>query len=158
MKILYKRMIQVTACSFLLSACVSQPSRLNKYVPGLGEIMGQIAMRHTKLWYAGAAQNWELAAYEIKELEEGFEDAGKFHPTLEHFAQWLPVLFAGNVQKPLAHLEQAVKERNLAQFTQDYDDLTKGCNTCHRATKFGFNKIKRPDFNPYSNQVFETEN
>ena len=102
MKTLYKRMIQVTACSFLLSACVSQPSRLNKYVPGLGEIMGQIAMRHTKLWYAGAAQNWELAAYEIKELEEGFEDAGKFHPTLEHFAQWLPVLFAGNIQKPLA--------------------------------------------------------
>ena len=74
--------------------------------------------------YAGTAQNWELAAYEIKKLEEGFEDAGKFHPTLKHITQWLPVLFSGNMQKPLAHLEQAVKERNFAQFTQDYDDLT----------------------------------
>jgi hypothetical protein len=101
MKMLYKRMIQVTACSFLLSACVSQPSGLNKYVPGLGEIMGQIAMRHTKLWYAGAAQNWELAAYEIKELEEGFEDAGKFHPTLKHIAQWLPVYWACHLSRDI---------------------------------------------------------
>ena len=43
---------------------------------------------------------------------------------------------------------------DLAQFTQNYDALTKGCNTCHRATKFGFNKIKLPDFNPYTNQMF----
>ncbi|MDD5412995.1 MAG: hypothetical protein PHF31_16585 [Methylobacter sp.] len=158
MRILYTPIMQVTACSILLSACVSQPSGFNKYVPGLGEIMGQISTRHTKLWYAGAAQNWELAAYEIKELKEGFEEAGKLHPTLEHIIQRLPVLFAGNVQKPLEHLEQAVKERNLAQFTQNYEVLTKACNTCHRATEFGFNKIKRPTFNPYSNQIFETEN
>ena len=154
MKILYARIMQVTACSLLLSACVSQPSGLNKYAPGLGEIMGQIAMRHNKLWYAGAAQNWELAAYEIKELQEGFEVAGELHPTLKHIVQSLPVLFTGNMQRPLAHLQQAVKEHNLAQFTQNYDALTKGCNTCHRATEFGFNKVKRPDFNPYSNQIF----
>src|SRR5674476_1652761 len=109
MKILYKRMIQVTACSLLLSACVSQPSRLNKYVPGLGEIMGQISMRHTKLWYAGAAQNWGLAAYEIKELQEGFEMAGELHPTLKHIVQTIPVLIEGDMQGPLANLQQAVK-------------------------------------------------
>ena len=154
MKITYAPITLVTACSLLLAACVSQPAESNKYVPGLGEIMSQIAMRHTKLWFAGTAQNWELAAYEIKELQEGFEDAGEFHPTLEHITQRLPVLFAGNIQKPLEHLEQAVKERNLAQFTQSYQTLTKGCNTCHRASEFKFNKIKQPDFNPYSNQDF----
>jgi hypothetical protein len=150
--------IQIIVWSFMLSACVSQPAELNKYIPGLGEIMGQIAMRHTKLWFAGTAQNWELAAYEIKELEEGFEDAGKFHPTIEHITQRLPVLFFGNMQKPLAHLEQAVKERNLVQFTQNFDELTKGCNTCHRAVKFNFNKIRQPSFNPYSNQDFDAKN
>jgi len=55
MRILYTRMMHVTACSILLSACVSQPFRLNKYIPGLGEMMGQISMRHAKLWYAGGA-------------------------------------------------------------------------------------------------------
>ena len=154
MRALYTRMMQVNACSILLSACVSQPSGLNKYVPGLDEIMGQIAMRHTKLWYAGASQNWELAAFEISELNEGFDKAGELHPILKHIAQWLPVLFAGNIQKLLEHLKQSVKERNLAQLTQNYDALTKACNTCHRATKFGFNKIKRPNLNPYSNQIF----
>jgi hypothetical protein len=158
MNILSIRIMQITAYLILLSACVSQPSGLNKYVPGLGEIMSRIAMGHTKLWYAGAAQNWELAAYEISELKESFEEAGEFHPTLKHIIQRLPVLFSGNIQRPLEHLKQAVKERNLVQFTKNYDALTNACNTCHRSTEFGFNKIKRPNFNPYSNQIFETEN
>ena len=38
-------------------------------------------MRHTKLWLAGEAQNWDLAAYEIDELGEGFDDVIQYHPT-----------------------------------------------------------------------------
>ena len=53
------------------------------YAPGLGEIMTLQQMRHTKLWLAGEAGNWDLAAYEIKELGEGFDDVVKFHPTHE---------------------------------------------------------------------------
>ena len=45
------------------------------YVPGLGEIMSATQMRHLKLWYAGQAGNWPLAAYEVDELEEGFAAA-----------------------------------------------------------------------------------
>ena len=51
------------------------------YVPGLGEMMSLQQMRHAKLWFAGQAQNWELASYEIDELGEGFDDVVKFHPT-----------------------------------------------------------------------------
>jgi len=51
------------------------------YVPGLGEMMSLQQMRHAKLWFAGQAENWELAAYEIDELGEGFDDIVKFHPT-----------------------------------------------------------------------------
>jgi len=40
-------------------------------------------MRHTKLWLAGEAGNWDLAACEIKELGEGFDDVVKFHTTHE---------------------------------------------------------------------------
>src|SRR5215472_13838048 len=50
------------------------------YAPGLGELMTFQQMRHTKLWLAGQARNWELAAYELDELEEGFDDIIKFHP------------------------------------------------------------------------------
>lgn len=36
--------------------------------------MGNIQVRHAKHWFAGAAQNWELAQSELGELEEGLED------------------------------------------------------------------------------------
>jgi hypothetical protein len=32
-------------------------------------------MRHAKLWFAGQAANWPLAAYELDELHEGMQDA-----------------------------------------------------------------------------------
>jgi hypothetical protein len=50
------------------SATSSEP-----YTPGLGEIMSLQQMRHAKLWFAGQAENWELADYEIDELGEGFD-------------------------------------------------------------------------------------
>ncbi|MDD4915476.1 MAG: hypothetical protein PHW13_10645 [Methylococcales bacterium] len=151
--------VLLAAGSFLLSGCVSQYAELNAYVPGIGEIMGQqIAMRHIKLWYAGMAQNWALAEYEIKELEEGFDEVGERHPTLERITERVPVLIAGNIQKPLEDLERAVNAHDLTQFAQDYQALTKGCNTCHRAAGFKMNRIKQPDFNPYSNQDFQIEN
>jgi hypothetical protein len=42
------------------------------YVPGLGELMSANQMRHAKLWFAGEAGNWPLAAYDLDELKEGF--------------------------------------------------------------------------------------
>src|SRR5947208_2225088 len=33
------------------------------FTPGLGEIMTLQQMRHLKLWFAGQAGNWPLAAY-----------------------------------------------------------------------------------------------
>ena len=51
------------------------------YTPGLGELMTLQQMRHDKLWRAAQAQNWELAAYELDELEEGFDVVVRFHPT-----------------------------------------------------------------------------
>src|SRR5262245_8451941 len=72
-------------CAMFLSlgsACSREP-QAEPYTPGLGEIMTLQQMRHTKLWLAGQAGNWDLAAYEIKELGEGFDDIVKYHPTHE---------------------------------------------------------------------------
>ena len=38
--------------------------------PGLGEYMSTIQLHAGKLWFAAKASNWELAAYELHELEE----------------------------------------------------------------------------------------
>ena len=63
------------------AAVASSSATPEAYVPGLGDIMSLQQMRHVKLWLAGQAGNWDLAAYEVDELGEGFDDIVKFHPT-----------------------------------------------------------------------------
>ncbi|OAI15505.1 hypothetical protein A1507_13835 [Methylomonas koyamae] len=141
----------------LLGAC-AHPGHHERetagFVPGLGEIMAQTSTRHAKLWFAGQAQNWALAAYEVDELHEGIEDAGKYHPTHKHIRQPIPDLLAQYLDQPLAALDQAVKAKNQQAFIANYDKLTAACNACHQATEFGFNVVARPSFNPFANQVF----
>lgn len=152
------------ATTLLLPACANHPHEHaqqahehphDHFVPGLGEIMAQTAVRHAKLWFAGQAQNWSLAAYEVDELKEGFEDAGKYHPTHKHITQPIPELIAQHMDHPLAKLEQAIQDKNQQAFSEQYDNLTVACNTCHQATAFGFNIVTRPSFNPFANQAFE---
>src|SRR5690606_15920971 len=41
------------------------------YTPGWGETMrGSTQVHHSNLWFAGAAENWELAEHMIEELEK----------------------------------------------------------------------------------------
>ena len=124
------------------------------YTPGLGEIMTLQQMRHTKLWLAGQAENWELANYEIKELREGFDDVVKFHPTHEESPVAPKDAIPRIVNVPVDDLQGAIVKKDKKDFVEKYDALTKACNDCHQATNFGFNVVQRPATNPYPNQVF----
>lgn len=124
------------------------------FVPGLGELMSLQQMRHVKLWFAGQAANWELAAYEVDELGEGFDDIVKFHPTHKDSPVAPKDAIPRMVTQPLADLRTAMERKDAAAFPAAYDALTAGCNNCHRATNFGFNLVQRPATNPYPNQVF----
>jgi hypothetical protein len=131
---------------------LSHPQEI--YVPGLGEMMSLQQMRHVKLWFAGQADNWELADYEIDELGEGFDDIVKYHPTHKDSPVAPRDAIPRMVTGPLGDLRKAVDAKNSAAFVQAYDSLTAACNNCHQATNFGFNAVQRPAANPFSNQVF----
>lgn len=124
------------------------------YAPGLGELMTFQQMRHIKLWLAGQARNWELAAYELDELGEGFDDVVKFHPTHKDSPVAPKDAIPRMITQPLADLRDAVRKKDAAAFARTYDALTTACNNCHQATNFGFNRVQRPETNPYPNQVF----
>ena len=111
-------------------------------------------MRHTKLWLAGEAANWDLAAYELDELGEGFDDVVKFHPTHKDSPVNPKDAIPRMMTQPLADLRAAVIKKDGAAFVQSYDGLTDACSRCHQATNFGFNRVQRPKSNPYPNQVF----
>ena len=130
------------------------PPAEKPYTPGLGEIMTLQQMRHTKLWLAGQAANWALAAYEVKELQEGFDDVVTFHPTHEDAPVAPKDAIPKMVVEPLSQLSSAVQRKDASAFAEAYDTLTAKCNDCHKAMNFGFNVVQRPTTNPYPNQVF----
>ena len=135
------------------AACRSAPP-VEPYTPGLGEIMTLQQMRHSKLWWAGQAANWDLAAYEIKELGEGFDDIVTYHPTHEESPVAPKDAIPRMITGPVADLRAVIEKRDAQAFEPAFDALTKACNDCHRATNFGFNVVQRPTMNPYSNQAF----
>jgi len=124
------------------------------YVPGLGEMMSLQQMRHAKLWFAGQAENWDLAAYELDELGEGFDDVVKFHPTHKDSPVAPRDAIPRMVNEPLKELRAAVEKKDSAAFVRAYEAFTTACNSCHRATNFSFNAVQTPAANPYPNQVF----
>src|SRR5215831_7252751 len=106
------------ACAVLLavlSGCRHAP-QTEPYTPGLGEIMTLQQMRHTKLWLAGQAGNWDLAAYEIKELGEGFDDIVKFHPTHEESPVAPKDAIPKMIPGPLMDLRAAVDKKDMKAF------------------------------------------
>jgi hypothetical protein len=146
-------LLAVLLVLLLASAC-DHERQATPFAPGLGEIMALQQMRHSKLWFAGQAGNWELCAYETDELEEGFDDAMHFHPTHKTSPQPLTEAVPLFTKEPVKALRQAVAARDRDQFEQAFDALTAGCNGCHRATNFSFNVVVRPQQNGYSNQDF----
>jgi hypothetical protein len=125
------------------AAAASEP-----YVPKIGEIMALQQMRHIKLWFAGRAANWPLADYEIGELKEGFDDVNR-------------QLGGDTVEKAvgaqISALEKVVGAKDRAAFGDAYDNLTAGCNGCHRTLDHPFIVIQRPSSQPYGDQSFAAQ-
>ena len=113
--------------------------------PSIGDIMALQQMRHIKLWFAGRAGNWPLADYEIDKLKGGFDDVNK---------QMGGDTVEKAVGAPIAAIEKAIEAKDRDLFTRAFDQLTAGCNSCHRTLDHAFLVIQRPNLLPYSNQSF----
>jgi hypothetical protein len=120
----------------------------NSYTPGLGEFMSGIQVHHEKLWFAGTAQNWKLANFEIDEIREALDDIQRFCTDRPEVAS-VPMILP-----PMDSVGKAVAQQDLPKFKAAFTQLTNTCNNCHRATKHEFNVIQIPTTPPFSNQLF----
>ncbi|MFI4963571.1 MAG: hypothetical protein ACHP6H_06930 [Legionellales bacterium] len=121
----------------------------NAYKPGFGEFMSGIQVHHAKLWFAGNAQNWALADFELKEIREAL-DGIKAYDTARPETKSI-----GMIDDAMDSMDNAVKSKDLATFKKSYTLLTNTCNDCHHATKHEFNVVKIPDNPPFTNQEFK---
>ncbi len=119
------------------------------YKPGFGEFMSRIQVHHNKLFFAGKAQNWDLADFEIREIQESLQALPKYCADREEVKS-LSMLDAA-----LDSMSFAIRQKKPGLFNSSYNLLTNTCNNCHRETHFEFNLVKIPDAPPYSNQEFK---
>ena len=120
----------------------------NTYKPGLGEFMSSIQVHHEKLWFAGNAQNWQLADFEIHEIMEAVDDITQYasdRPETKSIIMLQPAIDS---------LNNSIQQKNMQVFKERFITLTNTCNNCHAAVNYNFNKIKIPETPPFSNQVF----
>ncbi len=117
------------------------------YVPGLGDIMTTIQMRHIKLWFAGKSKNWELASYELERIRQSLEDAATLY-------SGIPAEYVGATVGPIQDIDAAVKDKNGTEFVKAYGALTGACNACHQAIGRGFIAIQTPSASPFTDQSF----
>ena len=123
------------------------PVASEQYLPRLGDIMNAIQTRHLKLWFAGKASNWELAAYELRQLRGGLEQAAVMYPGI-------PVTNITTMSNPVQSVADAIVAKDVRRFNKAAGELTDGCNACHRSIGRGFITIKMPTEQPFSNQSF----
>lgn len=126
-----------------------QKQLAGSYRPGLGEFMAGIQLHHEKLWFAGQAQNWKLADFEIHEIMEALDDI-KVYASDRPEVKSLPMIMA-----PVDSMNNAIAKKDPVLFKSAYMLLTNTCNNCHRATQHEFNVIKTPTVPPVSDQEFE---
>lgn len=118
------------------------------YKPGFGEFMSGIQVHHAKLWFAGLHQNWQLADFEINEIQESITAIQKYctnRPETKSITM---------IDQPLDSITNAIKQKDLVKFRSSYVLLTNTCNSCHQATNHAFNVITIPENPPFSNQKF----
>ncbi len=118
-----------------------------QYVPRLGDIMNGVQTRHIKLWLAGKAQNWDLAAYELGQLKAGLLEAALLY-------EGIPVSNVTTMSQPVQSISDAIDAKDFKHFTKAVGELTNGCNSCHQTMQRGFVTIQMPTASPFGDQSF----
>ena len=115
------------------------------YHPELGEQMLVLQIRHARLWFAGQAQNWILAAYELQELKEAFDSVVEQNPDDANFQpQRLADILPAMTRGPVRRLRDAIDHGSRQEFDKAYDNLSAACTGCHRVAGNTFLVIQRP--------------
>jgi len=122
--------------------------------PGLGEYMTTIQLHAGKLWFAAKAANWELALYELHEMEETMEAVKKLNA--EKNGVKISGVMDAVLRTQITQLEQTIKRKNPGEFHKAYDETLNACNGCHTESGHKFIQIIRPAVPPVTNQRWET--
>jgi hypothetical protein len=123
------------------------------FKPAMDDLMTMLVQpRHMKLYYAGQAKNWQLAAFQINELRGALARIGRTIPNYRNIN--VDTAVASIFADKLKAVDAAVKAADLAQFNAAYGEMTAACNDCHKGMEHAFLVIKVPDSGNFPDQEF----
>jgi hypothetical protein len=82
------------------------------YEPGLGDLMNSLQLRHAKLWFAGQADNWPLAAFELEEIHESLGRVSRWHAG--DASQPIAALIKAHTHAGVYALDQSIRQHDRA--------------------------------------------
>ena len=101
--------------------------------------MAEVGRRFELAGRATTANRFELAAFEVGELRELFEeDLSRAEPPKEGTSGVLPGFADAFLKGPLPALEKASAARDRTAFASAFRDASTTCNGCHQASGHGF--------------------
>ena len=109
--------------------------------PRFGDRMEMIGRRLERLGRAGAAGRWELARYEVEELEETFEDVARTPLPEDIEALDVSEFIDPLIGSALPALDAALERRDPAAFRLAFAGVAQRCNNCHHAAARNFVEI-----------------
>ena len=122
----------------------------NLYKPGMGELMSNIQLHHSKLWFAGENQNWPLAEYNESLIQSAFKKIQLYHGNKSE-AKAAFMIFPA-----MDSISKAISEKDKRSFERSFLLMTVTCNNCHTVTNHPFNVITIPKIPPVPDQDFKT--
>ena len=131
----------------------AQLATAKELAPRLGENMSTIQLHAGKLWFAAKAANWELAAYELQELEETMEAVKKLDA--EKNGVKISNVMDSVLQTQVSQLADSIKRKSPIEFQTSYDETLSACKGCHTESGHKFIQIVRPSTPPVTNQKWQ---
>lgn len=127
-----------------VAASPGQRAPMVDFEPGLDDLMTMLIQpRHIKLYHAGTADNWELAAFELAELRSAFRRTAQTIPRYQ--GNDVNSTLQTYMEPRLQAVDAAIKTGNAKQFVKEYALLTAACNACHTYLERPFLVIEVPD-------------
>lgn len=110
--------------------------------PRYGALMAEVGRRFELAGRASAAGRFELASFEIEEMEELFEeDLPRAEPPKEGSSTSLPGMADAFLKTHPPELKKAAAAGDQAAFAGAFQRAAETCNACHKASGHGFIEI-----------------
>jgi hypothetical protein len=123
------------------------------FKPAMDDLMTMLVQpRHIRLYYAGQAKNWQLAAFQANELRSALARIGRTIPNYRNIN--VDTAVAAIFADKLAAVSAAIKAEDDAQFRTAYGEMTTACNDCHKGMEHPFLVIKVPEGGYFPDQEF----